>query len=111
MKPVQPPSKRDGSMVSGSERNFAAEGYNSANNQLFGQGYLSQGQSDNESGRISNPQNYKINNLNIRKVSPNQGGSLIQQPLGNLNGAQGVGGPLEQYSNPADQRPSNLPII
>lgn len=78
MKPVQPPSKRDGSMISGSERNYNGDGYQSANNQLFNNngGYMSQGQSDNESGRLSNPQSYKLNNMNamnIRKVSPNQG--------------------------------------
>ena len=76
LKPVQPPSKRDGSMVSGSERNFNGDGYQSANNQLFnGGGYMSNNQSDNESGRMSNPNSYKLNNnvnaMNIRKVSPN----------------------------------------
>lgn len=45
---------------------------------------MSQGQSDNESGRLSNPQSYKLNNMNamnIRKVSPNQG---LAQPINNI---------------------------
>ncbi len=86
LKPVQPPTKRDGSMVSGSERNFAADGYQSASNQLFNGGYMSQGgQSDNESGRLSNPHSYKLNNMNamgnIRKISPNGG---LAQPINNI---------------------------
>lgn len=71
-------------MVSGSERNFAGDGYQSANGQVFGAGYMSQGQSDNESGRVSNPQNFKLNNMNnmnIRKVSPNGG---LVQPINNI---------------------------
>lgn len=85
LKPVQPPSKREGSMVSGSERNFGADGYQSANNQLFNGGYASQGgQSDNESGRLSNPHSFKLNNMNnmnIRKVSPNGG---LAAPINNI---------------------------
>ena len=95
LKPVHPPSKREGSMVSGSERNFAGDGYQSANNQLFGQGYMSQGQSDNESGRVSNPQNFKLNNMNIRKVSPNGG---LVQPINNIQAQlnhQVVGGTID----------------
>lgn len=82
-------------MVSGSERNFAGDGYQSANNQLFGQGYMSQGQSDNESGRVSNPQNFKLNNMNIRKVSPNGG---LVQPINNIQAQlnhQVVGGTID----------------
>ena len=42
------------------------------------------GQSDNESGRLSNPHSYNLNNpnaMNIRKVSPNGG---LAQPINNL---------------------------
>lgn len=84
-------------MVSGSERNFAADGYQSANNQLFNGGYMSQGQSDNESGRLSNPNSYKLNNMNamnIRKVSPNQG---LAPQLNNINQTHNpvMGGTIE----------------
>jgi len=102
-------------MISGSERNFNADGYQSANNQLFNSagGYMSQGQSDNESGRLSNPQSYKLNNnmnaMNIRKVSPNQG---LAQPINNISLNQNImGGTIEQhYSSNGDHR-TNLPAI
>ena len=91
LKPVQPPTKRDGSHLSGSDHNLTTDlGYMSqGNNQIFNQGYLSQGgqgPSDNESARLSNVNTYKYNQIvpnglsgskqgnmmaNIRKVSPN----------------------------------------
>lgn len=113
LKPVQPPSKREGSMVSGSERNFGADGYQSANNQLFNGGYASQGgQSDNESGRLSNPHSFKLNNMNnmnIRKVSPNGG---LAAPINNIqsNNRQVMGVTIDNNSE-GYERPSNLPSI
>ena len=104
-------------MVSGSERNFnQADGYQSANNQLFNGGYMSQGgQSDNESGRLSNPHSYNLNNnpiaMNIRKVSPNGG---LAQPINNLQATQNrqvLGGTIDQYSSGGEARNSNLPAI
>lgn len=115
LKPVQPPSKRDGSMVSGSERNIQADGYQSASNQLFNGGYMSQGgQSDNESGRLSNPHSFKLNNMNamnIRKVSPNGG---LAQPINNIQtqNRQVVGGTIDPYSSGGENiQKSNLPAI
>lgn len=76
LKPVVPPKGRDGSQISAERES----GYMSQGPHIFNSGYVSQGgQSDAESARLSNVNNYKYNGPNsaskglapiIKKVSP-----------------------------------------
>ena len=92
LKPVVPPTGRDGSQLSGERE----AGYMSSGPQIFNSGYVSQGgQSDNESARLSNVNTFKYNGPS--SATKNLAPIIKKVP------AAGVGATMD-YSSPAEQR-------